>query len=74
MCVATILRVTQYVDLAARTQLVCQGLIFGNGPRPQIASEEKSRCTRSNSALRLKDQKSVKLDQCTVNCNDVREY
>ena len=39
---------------APPSQLVCQGLIFGNGPRPQIASEEKSRCTRSNSAPRLK--------------------
>ena len=39
---------------APPSQLVCQGLIFGNGPRPQIASEEKSRCTRSNSAPRLR--------------------
>ena len=39
---------------APPSQLVCQGLIFGNGPRPQIASEEKSRCTRSNSAWRLR--------------------
>ena len=42
LCVATILRVTQYVDLAhCRTQLVCQGLIFGNGRAVQIAWEEK---------------------------------
>ena len=39
---------------APPSQLVCQGLIFGNGPRPQIASEEKSRCTRSNSAPQLR--------------------
>ena len=40
LCVATILRVTQYVDLAARTQLVCQGLIFGNG-RPDCLARKK---------------------------------